>query len=52
MLTRAGLDAERARWRKGRRPNALDEEKRKLLIDLYDQNKTPVNTLEMLPNKI
>lgn len=43
--TRAGLDAARARGRKGGRPKALDDEKRKLLIDLYDQKKTSVNTL-------
>ena len=43
--TRAGLDAARARGRKGGRPKALDDEKRKLLIDLYEQKKTPVNTL-------
>jgi len=43
--TRAGLDAARARGRKGGRPVALDAEKRKLLIDLYEQKKTPVNTL-------
>jgi len=43
--TRAGLDAARARGRKGGRPKALDDEKRKLLIDLYKQKKTPVNTL-------
>ena len=43
--TRAGLDAARARGRKGGRPEALDAEKRKLLIDLYEQKKTPVNTL-------
>jgi len=41
--TQAGLDA--ARGRKGGRPKALDDEKRKLLIDLYEQKKTPVNTL-------
>jgi DNA invertase Pin-like site-specific DNA recombinase len=43
--TRAGLDAARARGKKGGRPEALDAEKRKLLIDLYEQKKTPVNTL-------
>ncbi|MCF7971163.1 MAG: recombinase family protein [Methylococcaceae bacterium] len=43
--TRAGLDAARARGRKGGRPKALDDEKRKLLIDFYEQKKTPVNTL-------
>jgi len=43
--TRAGLDAARARGRKGGRPKALDKEKRKLLIELYDQKKIPINTL-------
>jgi DNA invertase Pin-like site-specific DNA recombinase len=43
--TRAGLDAARSRGRKGGHPEALDAEKRKLLIDLYEQKKTPVNTL-------
>ena len=33
------LDAARARGRKGGRPEALDSEKRKLLIDLYEQKK-------------
>jgi len=43
--TRAGLDSARARGRKGGRPKALDKEKRKLLIELYDQKKIPINTL-------
>jgi DNA invertase Pin-like site-specific DNA recombinase len=43
--TRAGLDAARARGRKGGRPEALDAKKRKLLIELYEQKKTPINTL-------
>ncbi|GAW85762.1 conserved hypothetical protein [Bathymodiolus platifrons methanotrophic gill symbiont] len=43
--TRAGLDAARARGKKGGRPKSLDEEKRKLLIELYEQKKTPINTL-------
>ncbi|MFZ2313423.1 MAG: recombinase family protein [Methylobacter sp.] len=43
--TRAGLDAARARGRKGGRPEALDAEKRKLLIELYEQKKTSINTL-------
>ena len=43
--TKAGLDAARARGRKGGRPKALDDEKRKLLIELYEQKNTPINTL-------
>jgi len=43
--TRAGLEAARARGRKGGRPNALDAEKRKLVVDLYNQKKMQVNTL-------
>jgi DNA invertase Pin-like site-specific DNA recombinase len=43
--TRAGLEAARARGRKGGRPESLDAQKRKLLIDLYEQKKTPINTL-------
>ncbi len=43
--TRAGLDAARSRGKKGGRPKALDEERIKLLLDLYHQKNTPVNTL-------
>jgi len=43
--TRAGLDSARARGRKGGRPIALDADKRRLLIELYGQKKTPVKTL-------
>ena len=43
--TRAGLDSARARGRKGGRPIALDADKRRLLIELYEQKKTPVKTL-------
>lgn len=43
--TKAGLDAARARGKKGGRPKALDAEKCKLLIELYEQKKTPINTL-------
>lgn len=43
--TRAGLDAARARGKKGGRPKSLDDEKHQLLIELYEQKKTPIKTL-------
>lgn len=43
--TRAGLAAARARGRKGGRPKALDEKKRHLLYQLYDERKRTVNEM-------
>jgi len=40
--TRAGLAAARARGRKGGRRRVLDEDKRALAVDLYQQKKMPV----------
>src|SRR5665647_2832602 len=41
--TRAGLDAARARGRKGGRPKALDVEQRTLAVNLYEQRKHTVD---------
>ena len=43
--TKAGLDAARARGRKGGRPKALDVEQRKLAVDLYEQRKHTVDEI-------
>jgi len=43
--TKAGLDAARARGRTGGRPKALDDENKKILIELYNEKKMPVNKL-------
>jgi DNA invertase Pin-like site-specific DNA recombinase len=43
--TKAGLDAARARGRKGGRPKALDEEQRTLAVDLYEQRKHTVDEI-------
>ena len=44
--TRAGLDAARARGRKGGRPKALDDEKRKLLRLMLDSRGLPDQQLD------
>ena len=47
--TRAGIQAERARGRKGGRPKALDGDKRDLFVKLYDVNRyTIIETCEMM----
>lgn len=43
--TRAGLDAARARGRKGGRPKKLDSQQRALAIDLYNQKKHGVDEI-------
>ena len=43
--TQAGLAAARARGRKGGRPKALDEEKRKLTAELYNQQQLSVKQI-------
>ena len=43
--TQAGLAAARARGRKGGRPKALDEEKRKLTTELYNQRQLSVKQI-------
>ena len=43
--TQAGLAAARARGRKGGRPKALDAEKRRLTVELYEQQKYPVKQI-------
>ena len=43
--TKAGLDAARARGRKGGRPKALDVEQRTLAVDLYEQRKHTVEEI-------
>ena len=43
--TQAGLAAARARGRKGGRPKALDAEKRRLTVELYEQRKYPVRKI-------
>lgn len=43
--TRAGLAAARARGRKGGRPRALDEKKRQLLCQLYEERKYTVTEI-------
>jgi DNA invertase Pin-like site-specific DNA recombinase len=40
--TRAGLEAARARGRKGGRPKALDAGQRALAVDLYERRKHPL----------
>jgi Helix-turn-helix domain of resolvase len=42
---RAGLDAARARGRKGGRPKKLDSQQRALAIDLYNQKKHGVDEI-------
>jgi DNA invertase Pin-like site-specific DNA recombinase len=43
--TQAGLQAARARGRKGGRPKALDDDQRKLAVDLYQQGKHGVGEI-------
>ncbi|MBI2501784.1 MAG: recombinase family protein [Candidatus Latescibacteria bacterium] len=43
--TQAGLAAARARGRKGGRPKALDPGKRRLTVELYEQQKYPVKKI-------
>jgi DNA invertase Pin-like site-specific DNA recombinase len=43
--TKAGLDAARARGRKGGRPKALDEKKTQLAYQLYDERKRTVKEI-------
>ena len=43
--TQGGLVAARARGRKGGRPKALDPEKRRLTVKLYEQRKYPVKQI-------
>ena len=43
--TKAGLDAARARGRRGGRPKKLSAEKRALAIDLYNQKKHTVSEI-------
>ena len=43
--TQAGLAAARARGRKGGRPKALDQGKRRLTVELYEQRKYPVKQI-------
>ena len=43
--TQAGLAAARARGRKGGRPKALDAEKRRLTVELYEQQQYPVKQI-------
>jgi DNA invertase Pin-like site-specific DNA recombinase len=43
--TQAGLDAARARGRMGGRPKALDADRRKLSVDLYEAKKMPVGRI-------
>jgi DNA invertase Pin-like site-specific DNA recombinase len=43
--TRAGLAAARARGRKGGRPKSLDNDKRRLVVDLYREKKLPVKQI-------
>lgn len=43
--TRAGLEAARARGRKGGRPKKLSEQQRALAIDLYNQKRHPLNEI-------
>jgi DNA invertase Pin-like site-specific DNA recombinase len=43
--TKAGLQAARARGRKGGRPKALDEKKQALLYELYDEKKYSVKQI-------
>lgn len=43
--TKAGLDAARARGRKGGRPKSLDLAQRTLAVDLYDQRKHTVDEI-------
>jgi DNA invertase Pin-like site-specific DNA recombinase len=43
--TKAGLDAARARGRRGGRPKALDEEQRALAVGLYEQRKHTVDEI-------
>jgi DNA invertase Pin-like site-specific DNA recombinase len=43
--TRAGLEAARARGRKGGRPKALDAEKRAVALDLYEQRRHAVGEI-------
>jgi DNA invertase Pin-like site-specific DNA recombinase len=43
--TQAGLAAARARGRHGGRPKALDAEKRRLTVELYEQRQYPVKQL-------
>jgi DNA invertase Pin-like site-specific DNA recombinase len=42
---KAGLDAARARGRKGGRPKALNVEQRTLAVDLYEQRKHTVDEI-------
>ncbi len=43
--TQAGLDAARARGRMGGRPKALDADRRKLSVELYEAKKMPVGRI-------
>jgi DNA invertase Pin-like site-specific DNA recombinase len=43
--TQAGLDAARARGRMGGRPKALDADRRKLSVELYEVKKMPVGRI-------
>lgn len=43
--TKAGLEAARARGRKGGRPKTLNAQQRALAIDLYEQRKHPVEEI-------
>jgi DNA invertase Pin-like site-specific DNA recombinase len=43
--TKAGLDAARARGRKGGRPKKLDSTQRSLAIDLYNQKKHGIDEI-------
>ena len=43
--TKAGLEAARARGRKGGRPKSLDAQRQSMAIDLYNQRKHPVDEI-------
>ncbi len=43
--TQAGLSAARARGRKGGRPKRLDEKKQKLVVQLYQERKYPIDEI-------
>lgn len=43
--TQAGLKAARARGRLGGRPKALDNDKRRLAVNLYNEGKTPIDKI-------
>jgi DNA invertase Pin-like site-specific DNA recombinase len=43
--TRAGLEAARARGRQGGRPNKLNKDKRRLVIDLYQGKKHSIKQI-------